>query len=155
MGAYTAINRKKNGKFQKFCVLHTVFFLFPSSLLMVTSPVPLLSENHRNNYQLSLEKNLEWMVFWEESSWCPWVIRTSGKLIPGLWLIELQTCQSDNFNSLWLVRWNVQLSFTCSWTISPCHETLLQPKDWVFMFIPSVLPLVETRQKTTLWSVFS
>ena len=33
-----------------------------------------------------------------------------GKLIHRLWLIELQTCQSDNMNSLWLVHWNVQLS---------------------------------------------
>lgn len=50
---------KKTGEIKKFCVLHTVFSLLPSSLLMVTSPVPLLSENHRKDDQLSLEKKLE------------------------------------------------------------------------------------------------
>lgn len=64
-----------------------------------------------------------------------------GKRIPGLWRIELQTCQSDNINGLWLVCWNVQLSFTCSWTISPCcKDSFLTERLRLYVYTP-VLPL--------------
>lgn len=46
-----------------------------------------------------------------------------GQLVPTVWLIELQTCQSDSFNSLCLKCRHVQLS-PCHWTISLCHQSL-------------------------------
>lgn len=56
------------------------------------------------------------------------LLGTPGKLILGLWLIELQTCQSDNINSLWLVRWNVQLSLLAPGQFLPVMTLFLHWK---------------------------
>lgn len=53
------IGKRSDIKKNSVSYVQLFFFFLPSSLLMAILPVPLLSENHRNNNQRSLEKKLE------------------------------------------------------------------------------------------------
>lgn len=102
------LNRKKNWEMKKI-LSYTPFKISSFFNDHITSSLVILKI-------MEIITNFHW-----RKSWNKWdsekkalgvtaLLGTPGKLIPGLWIIELQTCQSDSINSLWLVRWNLQLS---------------------------------------------
>lgn len=146
------LNRKKL-EMKKFCVLQFGFFSSFSFRGHITSSFVILTI-------IEIITNSCWRKSLNE--WLPEkkaldVLRSlgsPGKRIPELWHIELQICQSDNVNGLWLVCWNVQLSFTCSWTISPCcKDSFLTERLRLYVYTPCFT--FETRQQANVWSVFS